>query len=82
MALALDQLRFRGEPAVIDLTSAAKMAEKVQEAYILCPEETVDAVLYSILMKSVAALSTQSRTTESIAGIQEGHWSSAMLSRV
>ncbi len=57
MALALDQLRFRGEPAVIDLTSKAKMADKVQEAYILCPEETVDAILYSILMKSIAALS-------------------------
>lgn len=52
MALALDQLRFRGEPVVVDLTSKTRLADKIQEAYLLCTEDNVDACLYSIIVKS------------------------------
>jgi len=51
MALALDHLRFRGEPEVVDLTSKAKLADRIQEAHLLCPEEKSDAAVYSIVMK-------------------------------
>lgn len=51
MALALDCLRFRGEPAVVDLTEKAKLADRIQEAYLPCPEDKVDAYLYALIMK-------------------------------
>eukprot|EP00210_Caulerpa_lentillifera_P002666 g2546.t1 len=51
MAVALDHLRFRGEPTVVDLTSKSKLAERIQEAYVLCPDESPESRLYSVLIR-------------------------------
>lgn len=51
MSVALDHLRFRGEPLVVDLTPKTRLADRIQEAYILCPEDKTDCHLYSILLR-------------------------------
>lgn len=42
-------LRGKGRPKIVDLTSQRKLADKITEAYISCPEKERDDALYFLL---------------------------------
>ena len=48
----MDQIPFlgRGKPKVVDLTSDRKIADKISEAHISCPEAERDEYLYCLLV--------------------------------
>jgi ATP-dependent RNA helicase DDX24/MAK5 len=45
------RIAFRGRPAIIDLTTAAKVAQGVTEAHLTVLEEDREACLYYLLAK-------------------------------
>lgn len=47
----MDKVPFRGKgrPKIVDLTSERKLADKITEAYISCPEKERDDALYFLL---------------------------------
>ncbi|GBF94480.1 DEAD-box ATP-dependent RNA helicase [Raphidocelis subcapitata] len=47
----MGRVPFRGEPAIVDLTTERKLADRVEEASIECLEDERDAALYYLLAR-------------------------------
>ncbi|CAD7697637.1 unnamed protein product [Ostreobium quekettii] len=47
----MDRLRFRGIPEVVDLTNKKRIADKLEESFIICGDNERDAHLYYVLVR-------------------------------